>query len=164
MCALLNNLSTLSSSRSMSEEDSSSNTLEARSSAPEASASSPAAVPNVVRTLQDVERDIQEAKMKLNRFWKQCADAFSARETARTAEERANAEKSMETCRFMYDITEKRLDWLDAERARLQPAATASSSEQKSKFLFRVYLMPLYSTVLYRLCTRFCVGLLQSSP
>ncbi len=153
MCALLNNLSILCSSHSMSEEGSSSNTLEARSSASEASASSPATVPNVVRTLQDVERDIQEEKAKLNRYRKQCDDAFSARVTARTAEERANAEKSMDTCRYMYDITEKHLESLVAERAQFQAAATASSSEQKSKFLFCVYFVPL--TVRYRLCQRF---------
>ncbi len=148
----------------MPEEDSSSNTLEPRSSVPEASVGSPATVPNNVRTLQDVERDIQEGIMKLNRFWEQSAAAFSAYETARTAEERANAEKSMDTCRFMYDITEKHLESLVAERAQFQPAATASSSEQKSKFLFCVYFVP--HTVRYGIvCVEdLCVGLLQSSP
>ncbi len=131
----------------MPEEDSSSNTLEARSSAPEASAGSPATVSNVVRTLQDVERDIQKQRTKLDQLGKQCEDAFSALETARTAEELARAEKSMDFYRYLYGFSLKRLEMLDAELARLQAAATASSSEQKSKFLFRVYLVPLYSTV-----------------
>ncbi len=147
MCALLNNLSILCSSHSMPEEDSSSNTLEARSSAPEASAGSPATVPNVVRTLQDVERDIQKESMELDEARKKCKDAASARKAARSAEELAEAKESVDLSRFFMEFGLKRLEMLNAELARLQAAATASSSEQKSKFLFRVYLVPLYSTV-----------------
>ncbi len=155
--------SRLCASHSMSEVEKtarSSETPEAAvPSAPEphpASGNSLAAVGNV-RTLQDVQRDIQDENVTLLRFRGKYDNALSACDDARTASRReptntslsedlADARESRDGYKRLMDNSEKRLEKLGAELARLQAAANASSG-QKSKYLFRVY-----SVLSRRLC------------
>ncbi len=132
---------------------SSSNTLEAVPSTPaahQASGNSPAAVGNV-RTLQDVQRDIQKEREQLDQARKEFRAALSAYDAAEAAWDKdpnnevlskklAKAEKVWDACRNLVDISDGDLKRLVAELARLQADADASS-EQKSKFLFRVYFV-----------------------
>ncbi len=138
MCALLNTLSIPCSLHRMSEEKETIRSSGTPGAAPPPASSSPSATVANLRTVQDVEREIREEMMKLNRLMKQWEDAVSAHKAARTAEELAKAKESVDTYRFLMDISGKLFESLFAERAQLQVAANASS-EQKSEFLFYVH-------------------------
>ncbi len=112
-----------------------------------ASGNSPAAVVSV-RTLQDVQRDIQKESEQLDQARKEFRAALSAYDDAWTASRReptntslsedlAKAKESKDDYKRLLDSSEKLLEDFKAERAELQAAAKASSSEQKSTFLFR---------------------------
>ncbi len=120
-------------------------------SAPEAhpaSGNSPAAVGNDVRTLQDVRRDIKKESEQLDQARKEYGEALSIYKAAFFASKKEPTSEALSkeltaATNFVnffkgpVDISAQRLERLEAERAQLQAAAKASSSEQKSKFLFR---------------------------
>ncbi len=151
MCVLLNTLSIPCSSHRMSDGKTfpSSGAPEGDSSAPEASGSSPATVANM-RTLQDVERAIKENNATHIRVGETYATAIAAYLAAQAASKRdptnkvlsdelADAKETRDACKSLIAAIEQGLATLQSERAQLRAAATASSSEQKSEFLFYVH-------------------------